>query len=78
MMMMILYTYIQNGFSFTNLYKECSVRSDYIYIYKYWCNFLDTKIDVAEQAITMQMPWSVIKNNKRQTTNLYAMILISG
>lgn len=47
-------------------------------IYKYCCNFLDTKIDVAEQAITMQMPWSVIKNNKRQTTNLYAMILISG
>lgn len=48
-----------------------------LYIYKYCCNFLDTKID-AEQAITMQMPWSVIKNNKRQTTNLYAMILISG
>lgn len=59
-----------------SLYRKCSVRE--VTIYKYCCNFLDTKIDVAEQAITMQMPWSVIKNNKRQTTNLYAMILISG
>lgn len=62
---LVLPTYIENVL--------CEVT-----IYKYCCNFLDTKIDVAEQAITMQMPWSVIKNNKRQTTNLYAMILISG
>lgn len=62
---LVLPTYIENV-----LYE--------VTIYKYCCNFLDTKIDVAEQAITMQMPWSVIKNNKRQTTNLYAMILISG